>query len=163
MESLVVSTVCFFVDHLSYCFVASANEFKPSWSTGSVSSIPSFTPSFNMGNNPGFQQPTQPAVRTIGKSKPLTLNALGAGKIGYSGSKSLSAAAPTPAPAPVKSEPTPAPAPAASVETPKPVEKKEEKIEEPVQSPETPVETVEESTPSAVLFISAHLTHRLPI
>ena len=155
MESLVVSVICFSADRRSHCSIASANEFKPSWSTGSVSSIPSFTPSFNLGNNPGFQQPAQPAVRTIGKSKPLTLNALGAGKIGYSGSKSLSAAAPAPTPAPVKVEPTPAPAPAAPVETPKPVEKKEETIEQPVQTPETPVESVEESTPSAVFVIFA--------
>lgn len=145
--------MCFLWNTSSYIALASATEFKPSWNTGSVNSIPSFTPSFNLGAGAGMQQPAQGGVRTIGKSKPLTLNALGAGKIGYSSSKSLSAPAPAPAPAPTPVAAAPTPAPVAPVETPKVEEKKEEKVEEPVQSPETPAESVDEQVPSVVLGI----------
>ena len=48
-----------------------------------------------MGMNPNaMQQPAQSSVRTLGKSKPITLSSLGAGKIGYNGSKSLSTSTP---------------------------------------------------------------------
>lgn len=90
-------------------------------------------------------------MRTIGKSKPLTLNSLGAVKIGYSGSKSLSApapVAPTPAPVAEKVEEV-KPVEKAPVETPKVEEKKEEPVQS-VATPETPEESVEDQTPSVV-------------
>ena len=103
-------------------------------------------------NPNAMQQPAQSSVRTLGKSKPITLSSLGAGKIGYNGSKSLSASTPaasTPAPAP-------APAPATTPATPKPVETpktEEKKVEEPIETVEsldTPEEMVEDTTPSVV-------------
>ena len=110
-------------------------------------------------NPNAMQQPAQSSVRTLGKSKPITLSSLGAGKIGYNGSKSLSASTPaasTPAPAP-------APAPATTPATPKPVETpktEEKKVEEPIETVEsldTPEEMVEDTTPSVVSDFPNHI------
>ena len=152
-----VSLECLFCKHEFSHSLANAGEFKPSWASGNVSSIPSFTPSFAMGMNPnGMQQPAQSSVRTLGKSKPITLSSLGAGKIGYNGSKSLSTstpAAPAPAPAaPATSSPVAPATPSTPepVETPKTQEKKEETPIETVESLDTPEEMVEDTTPSVV-------------
>lgn len=111
-----------------------------------------------------MQQPAQSSVRTIGKSKPLTLNSLGAGKIGYSGSKSLSAAAPvvpTPVPVAEKVEEV-KPVEKAPVETPIVEEKKEEPVQ-PVATPETPEESVDDQTPSVVGDNVVAVIYRPPI
>ena len=73
-----------------------------------------------MGMNPNaMQQPAQSSVRTLGKSKPITLSSLGAGKIGYNGSKSLSTSTPAPAtPAPAASTPAQPAAPQPAASTP---------------------------------------------
>lgn len=150
-----VSSTCLFCKPDYSHSLANAGEFKPSWASGNVNSIPSFTPSFAMGMNPnGMQQPAQSSVRTLGKSKPITLSSLGAGKIGYNGSKSLSTSAPAPAApaAPTTSNPvTPVtPSTPEPVETPKTEEKKEETPIETVESFDTPEEMVEDTTPSVV-------------
>ena len=113
-------------------------------------------------NPNAMQQPAQSSVRTLGKSKPITLSSLGAGKIGYNGSKSLSAstsAASTPAPAPVPATPAPATTPATPkpVETPKTEERKVEEPIETVESLDTPEEMVEDTTPSVVSDFLNHI------
>ena len=104
-------------------------------------------------NPNAMQQPAQSSVRTLGKSKPITLSSLGAGKIGYNGSKSLSASTPaasTPAPATTPANPKP-------VETPKTEEKKVEEPIETVESLDTPEEMVEDTTPSVVSDFPNHI------
>ena len=104
-------------------------------------------------NPNAMQQPAQSSVRTLGKSKPITLSSLGAGKIGYNGSKSLSASTPaasTPAPATTPATPKP-------VETPKTEEKKVEEPIETVESLDTPEEMVEDTTPSVVSDFLNHI------
>ena len=116
-------------------------------------------------NPNAMQQPAQSSVRTLGKSKPITLSSLGAGKIGYNGSKSLSASTPaasTPAPAPATPAPA-TPAPATTPANPKPVETpktEEKKVEEPIETVEsldTPEEMVEDTTPSVVSDFPNHI------
>ena len=111
-------------------------------------------------NPNAMQQPAHSSVRTLGKSKPITLSSLGAGKIGYNGSKSLSASTPaasTPAPAPATPAPTTTPATPKPVETPKTEEKKVEEPIETVESLDTPEEMVEDTTPSVVSDFPNHI------
>ena len=110
-------------------------------------------------NPNAMQQPAQSSVRTLGKSKPITLSSLGAGKIGYNCSKSLSASTPAPAPAPAPATPAPATTPATPkpVETPKTEEKKVEEPIETVESLDTPEEMVEDTTPSVVSDFPNHI------
>ena len=113
-------------------------------------------------NPNAMQQPAQSSVRTLGKSKPITLSSLGAGKIGYNGSKSLStstpaASTPAPAPAPATSAPATTPATPKPVETPKTEEKKVEEPIETVESLDTPEEMVEDTTPSVVSDFPNHI------
>ena len=114
-----------------------------------------------MGMNPNaMQQPAQSSVRTLGKSKPITLSSLGAGKIGYNGSKSLSTSTPaasTPAPALTTPAPTTTPATPKPVETPKTEEKKVEEPIETVETLDTPEEMVEDTTPSVVSDFLNHI------
>ena len=117
-------------------FNSSAGEFTPSWAKKDAASIPSFTPSFTMGQNGMGMQPVN-RVPTITAKKPLTLSSLGAGKVGFGGAKSVSLSASKPA-APKPATPAAATASAAVSEEKKEVPAQEEKKEQPASAaPET--------------------------